>query len=87
MLGQLGKCGCGRDVRYMTGNTFTEGSGSCNKYKRCPEYSDLEKEIIILREANKLLTECSEVFMDYRYGTDTWNKAEAALNRLKELTQ
>ena len=43
----VGKCGCGRDIRYMTSN-----GGACNKYMRCLTYSELEA---ALAKANSLV--------------------------------
>ena len=34
------KCGCGKPVRYMMGDSFE--NGACNKYKRCRTYDELE---------------------------------------------
>ena len=41
------KCGCGRDIRYMTSN-----GGACNKHMRCLTYSELEA---ALAKANSLV--------------------------------
>ena len=37
------KCGCGKPVRYMMGDSFE--NGACNKYKRCRTYDELEAEL------------------------------------------
>jgi hypothetical protein len=34
----IGKCGCGREAKYMVGELF-----ACNKYIRCPSYEELSK--------------------------------------------
>lgn len=37
------KCGCGRETRYTVGKDKNgEMILACNKYKRCPSYSELE---------------------------------------------
>ena len=68
------KCGCGKPVRYMMGDSFE--NGACNKYKRCRTYDELEAE---LRTSRLRELRCFAALQEIVLDADTYSKEGLAL--------
>ena len=78
---EFGLCGCGRMAKYED----SSGLGSCNKYKRCPTYGELEKVNKELNEAITRLAINAQRILTYREGTRSYEDAEWEIkNTLRE---
>lgn len=75
------KCNCGRDGRYMC----LDGEGnqvmSCNKYKLCPTYEGLEKELKELKTKYNNILDTTLILESFKETTDLYQKAQQVLEK------
>lgn len=79
----LGKCNCGRDARYITGTDTDGAEWSCNKYKACPPYSQIEAELAQTKKDIQELLAITDALRFFREGTDYYKDAECKLCQYK----
>jgi hypothetical protein len=79
----IGKCNCGRDSRY-TVIVDGEWIDSCNKYKVCPTYEELERELVRLETLYKKLLGAAGDLTLYREGTSQYKEADELTIRLSK---
>lgn len=82
----LGKCGCGKEGRYLIMRD-DEQLCSCNKYQRCPTYEELydisqnRKELLLeLSSAAMMVLLFREGTANYEIGKLTTEKIQATLD-------
>lgn len=80
----IGKCGCGREIRYILFRDGVETS-SCNKYARCLSYDELynlaqrRKELIV-----ELLEACDDLH-NYQSGRKHYEDAVIKYQQIEKL--
>lgn len=83
-----GKCGCGRDIRYMTTtDPFNPDKGACNKYRRCLSRNELEALLKERSYQNERLRELLDAVFEGEDGRlyirhmdyDEWKKSVSEL--------
>lgn len=76
-------CGCGRPGVYTSGIHTDNWVYSCNKYKRCPTYRDLEEQLQKRNSEFTSLLKAANSVTVYRDGTTNY---EAACSTIKTFT-
>ena len=71
------KCGCGKPVRYMMGDSFE--NGACNKYKRCRTYEELEQHLEAANHALRDFTSLNVSIASYSLACEFSEKHKGAL--------
>ena len=74
-------CGCGRPGRYTTGMHTDSPTYSCNKYKRCPSYQELEYQLQKKNTDFAVLLKAAEDVMMYRDGSSPYESACAIIDK------
>jgi hypothetical protein len=76
-------CGCGKEGRYE----MRDGNYACNKYIRCPEYSELQKANTNLLRDFTVLIGVVQDLTKFHEGTDHYENALEEYEKICEKRQ
>lgn len=71
----MSTCNCGRRGRYISNSGSEEPTLSCNKYKACPPYDELQDEAAHYKNVSLELFNIATDLSVYREGTEHYQQA------------